>query len=172
MKLLKASKNFIATAMLAVVASPSALAMSKPYDAVAGAIIKDGSPCFYSLVPLESPPPAYLKDMGVEISVFNQSPRNPGYIWHIWFQNWQRPLPTSSAACIAYGIKSPDKNPQPAKPLPRNTPLSFAMDGQYGRQNVRFCIRKNAQGHDFLSTVINQDGVYTCTNTPLKNKPQ
>ncbi|WP_434630037.1 hypothetical protein [Chromobacterium sp. CV08] len=156
-------------ALMTAVSISSSWAMSKPYDAVAAVIIKAGLPCFYSKVPLESPPPDYLKDMGLEISVFNQSKSTPGYIWHTWFKDWQKPLPVSPASCIPYGIKSPDKNPRLAKSLPRNTPLSFWMDGQYGRHNVRFCIRKNTQGQDYLATVINQDGVYACTAEALKN---
>jgi hypothetical protein len=149
--------------------SAPAFAISKPYDAIAGVVLKSGVPCFYSIVPLDAEPPAYMKG-GVDMSLFSESKNAPGYLWEAWFKVWKAPLPTSATSCVLYGIKSPGPNTRPAKAIPRDNPVSFSLLGEWGRQNVRFCIRKDEKGRDYLSTVVRQDGVASCTDVPLKNE--
>ncbi|WP_440217251.1 hypothetical protein [Chromobacterium piscinae] len=162
--------NYSKAALAAIFAIPMyALAISKPYDAVAGAVMRDGTPCFYSLVPLSAEPPGYLRGMGISLRLFNESPRAPGYLWDTWFKTWTRKLPTSPATCVPYSIASPDKTPRPPQALRHDEPLSFSFGGEWGRQNVRFCIRKDDQGHDYLTKVVRHNGVAACTAEPLKN---
>lgn len=146
-----------------------ATAMSKPYDAVAGLTLRSGKPCIFSQEPLPQEPPDYMKDMGLAFRVFSESPSAPGYLWDAWFKVWKKPLPDSASTCVAYGEAQSDVTRHPAKPLPLDTPLSFDMDGQYGRHNVRFCLRKDSQGKRYLSTAVRKDGVSACTADPLKN---
>ncbi|SUX53655.1 hypothetical protein [Chromobacterium vaccinii] len=155
----------------ALTASSSALAVSKLYDATASAVLKGGKPCFYTLAKISNPPPDYMKGMGMSFSVFNEATGSKGYAWNTWFASWARPLPTSPALCVPYGVASPDQNKQPAKPLPRDTPLSFAMTGEHGKHGVGFCVRKNGSGRDYLSTVTWQDGIASCTTEPLRSTP-
>ena len=159
----------MATTVFCWAFSAPAFAISKPYDAIAGVVLKDGAPCFYSTVPLDAEPPAFMKG-GVDLSLFSESQNAPGYLWEAWFKVWKAPLPNSAASCLRYGIKSPDKNSRPPKIIPRDNPVSFSFLGEWGRQNVRFCIRKDANGRDYLSTVVRQNGVASCTNVLLNNK--
>uniref|UniRef100_UPI003F79E289 hypothetical protein n=1 Tax=Chromobacterium amazonense TaxID=1382803 RepID=UPI003F79E289 len=167
-----ASRHKITAATVLAVAlslSSPAFAVSKLYDAVAGVTLKNGQPCFYTLAKISNPPPDYMKGMGMSFAVFNETTGAKGYTWHTWFSSWAKPLPTSPASCVPYGIASQDQNKQPAKPLPRDTPLTFSMTGEHGKHGVGFCIRRDTQGRDYLSTVAWQDGTASCTTEPLKN---
>ncbi|WP_147456194.1 hypothetical protein [Aquitalea palustris] len=161
------SLSKIAIAFSLSLATTLSIAMSKPYDATVGAVIKDGMPCFFSLSPLDVP--AYLQGHGVSMRMYSESGNGSGALWSVWFRKWQKTLPTTAATCVVYGIKSPDNNQQPAKTLPVDAPLSFSFGGEWGRQNVEFCIRKDEKGRRYLSGVKRHDGIAECTETQLRN---
>ncbi|OHX10303.1 hypothetical protein BI347_21150 [Chromobacterium sphagni] len=137
-------------------------AMSKPYDAEATAVMKDGKPCFYLKTPIEGDTPDYLKGQGVSAEVFNETQHR--YMWKSWYKTTLKTPPTSPQTCISYGTKSPDKNRMLALPLTNDTAYIFDMFGEYGRNRLYFCIKKDAQGKDYLSKSGPQAN---CSTDPL-----
>ncbi|WP_158300921.1 hypothetical protein [Chromobacterium sp. ATCC 53434] len=137
-------------------------AMSKPFDAYAAAVMKDGKPCFYLKVPIEGETPDYLKGQGVSAEVFNDTQHR--YMWKSWYKTTLKTAPVSPQTCLPYGTISPDKNKVPAQPLTNHTAYIFDMFGEHGRNRLYFCIKKNSQGKDYLSKFDPQGN---CSANPL-----
>ncbi len=137
-------------------------AMSKPFDAYAAAVIKKGKPCFYLPTPVDAETPDYLRGEGVYMGVFDDVAKKSK--WESWLKTRPKINPTSPNTCIPYGFKSPDKNRTLAEPLTHDTAYIFDMYGEYGRNRLYFCIKKDAQGKDYLSKSGPQGH---CSSDPL-----
>lgn len=132
-----------------LVLAGNGLAVSKPFDAYAAAVMKDGKPCFYLPPPIAEETPPSLRGEGVSMEVFDDVAKR--YKWESWLKTRPKVNPTSPSTCIPYGFKSPDKNRTLEEPLTNDTAYIFDMYGEYGRNRLYFCIKKDAQGKDYLA---------------------
>ncbi|OHX20453.1 hypothetical protein [Chromobacterium sphagni] len=139
-------------------------AMSRLYDYDAAAVLKNGQPCFYLTHQVEEITPGYLQGQGVRAAVYAMLPNKDSEMWSMWMKNKPATAPTSPASCMMYGTRSPDKNHKLAAPLRHDEAYSFALMGEYGRNMVYFCIKKDAQGKDYLSKSGPQGN---CSTDPL-----
>jgi hypothetical protein len=131
--------------------SPHSWAIFKLYDYEAAAVLKNGQPCFYLTHQVEDITPDYLQGQGVRAAVYAIHPDKETEMWSIWMKNKPATAPTSTDSCIIYGSRPPDKNIKLAIPLRYDEAYSFVLMGEYGRNMVYFCIKKDAQGKDYLS---------------------
>lgn len=125
--------------------------MSKLYDYEAAAVLKNGQPCFYLTHQIEAITPDYLQGQGVRAAVYAILPNKETEMWSMWMKDKPATIPVSPESCMMYGTRSPDRNHKPAAPLQYDEAYRFVLMGEYGRNMVYFCIKKDAQGKDYLA---------------------
>jgi hypothetical protein len=157
-------------AIAVVLLSNESLAISKLYDYEAGAVLRDGKPCFYTNRPIVAITPSYLQGQGVEVEVYARNRHdNESLKWGMWLKSRPTIDPVSPKTCMLYGTVSPDKNRKLAVHLDYDDPYYFSLLGEYGRYRVNFCLRKDSQGRDYLSKSEYNDK-WICTSESLMEK--
>lgn len=134
-------------------------AISKPYDAEAQVIMKDGLPCFFAPMANEKPP-----KFGQTIKVHINRGQT---VWHIAEEHGTEQVPSNIDRCVKYGTtwRTGATIKEPA-PLQDGVPY-IADIGSTARFRVTFCLSRTAQGEQLL-TEWTEDG-YRCTDEPLND---
>ncbi|MGC0151865.1 hypothetical protein ACPRNU_05340 [Chromobacterium vaccinii] len=156
-------------ACLFIVATASSCAQSKPYNAEAAVILKNGAPCFYIPYEINSNPAVYSDGKGLQLSLFNASQTNPGYVWKTWFRQRPATLPSAPKSCIPYGVMSTDWKGIPPKPLNLSTSYQLEVGGELGKYGSFFCIQKDKAGSAYIAK---SDHKGNCSTEPLPSPAQ
>jgi hypothetical protein len=156
-----------AFALLAVVVGNSACAVSRPYDAPAAVVLRDGKPCLFAPSPTASANTVGWVYVGVAMI------DSVGAAHGVWDLDITAERPATAGQCIPYGMSTQSQNvrlPPASLPddiRPYRAILGVGVPGtkDRGRFGVWFCYGKDAGGVPRLTRL---DGkTLACTNEPL-----
>jgi hypothetical protein len=153
---------FAAVAMVS-----SACAVSRPYDAPAAVVLRDGKPCLFAPSPAPSASTTGWAYVGVAALDREGTARG------VWDLDITVQRPTTADLCIPYGESTQPQNVRvPPAPLsddvtPYRAILNVGTPGtaDRGRFGVWFCYGKDAGGTPRLTRL--DDNTLRCTAQPL-----